>query len=116
MKNSIIIKVNELALCDHFYRDVLQIGEVEILSSFCCSYRISPESSLYLVKSDAKFLEHASSAVFWSFETSDMKALENRLSNAGFTLDKEKFLLGCDEFFRGNDPEGNPFFVKEEKK
>lgn len=113
MKSAIIIKVNDFALCDQFYREVLQLGEAEILSSFCARYKLSPESFFCLVKSDAKFLEHASAAAFWSFETPDMADLEKRLSDAGFPLDKEGFFIGCDEFRRGCDPEGNPFFVRE---
>ena len=115
MKCAIVIKVNDFALCDHFYRDVLQIGEAEMVSSFGSLYKLSPECGLYLVKSDAKFLEHASSATFWCFDVADMPAFESRLSDAGFTLSQEIFHLGCDEFRRGCDPEGNLFFVKEAK-
>ncbi|MBR2374244.1 MAG: hypothetical protein IKA87_08465 [Lentisphaeria bacterium] len=115
MKSAVVIKVNDFSLCDHFYRDVLQISQPEMLSSFGAVYKLSADFTLYLVKSDAKFLEHASAAVCWSFETQDMAALEKRLADAGFNLAKESFTIGCEEFRRGSDPEGNPFFVKESK-
>ena len=44
-----------------------------------------------------------------------MEAFIKRLKKAGFPLLKETFHLGCDECRRGYDPEGNQFFVMEEK-
>lgn len=115
MKSAVIIKVNDLPLCESFYRDVLQIGSCEMSSSFGSFYAISPDAGLYLLKTNARFLEHGSAAASWSFTTSDMEALELRLLKAGFPLLKEKIHLGCDEYRRGTDPEGNQFFVTEEK-
>ena len=115
MKSAVIIKVNDLPLCESFYRDVLQLGQCEMSSSFGNFYAIAPDTGLYLLKTNARFLEHGSSAVSWSFSTPDMAALEKRLLKAGFPLLKEKIHLGCDEYRRGMDPEGNQFFVTEEK-
>ena len=115
MKNAIVIKVNDLPVCDNFYREVLQIGEPELTSSFGSFYRIGKDSGLYLVKTTAKFLEHGSSAASWCFSTGDMEALKQRLKEAGFPLLQETFHLGCHECRRGIDPEGNQFFVIEEK-
>lgn len=115
MKSAVIIKVNDLPLCESFYRDVLQVGACEMSSSFGCFYVVAPDTGLYLLKTNAKFLEHGSAAVCWSFTTPDMEALEKRLLKAGYPLLKEKLHLGCDEYRRGLDPEGNQFFVKEEK-
>ena len=115
MKSAVIIKVNDLPLCESFYRDVLQLGSCEMSSSFGCFFSLSQDSGLYLLKTNASFLEHGSSAASWSFTTPDMSALELRLIKAGFPLLKEKIHLGCDEYRRGMDPEGNQFFVKEEK-
>lgn len=115
MRSAVIIKVNDLPLCDNFYRDVLQIGTPEVISSFGNFYRIGEDSGLYLIKTTAKFLEHGSAAASCFFTTDDMAALEDRLKKAGFPLFKETFHLGCDECRRGVDPEGNPFFVMEEK-
>ena len=115
MKSAVIIKVNDLPLCESFYRDVLQAGTCEMSSSFGCYYALSQDAGLYLLKTNAAFLEHGSSAASWSFTTPDMAALELRLLKAGFPLLKEKIHLGCDEYRRGMDPEGNQFFVTEEK-
>ena len=116
MKSAVVIKVNDLPLCESFYRDVLQIGSPEMSSSFGSCYMIAPDTALYLVKTNARFLEHGSAAVCWSFTTNDMAALSARLNEAGFPLLKEIIHLGCDEYRRGMDPEGNQFFVTEEKK
>ncbi|MBO5791248.1 MAG: hypothetical protein J6S54_02105 [Lentisphaeria bacterium] len=115
MKSAVVIKVNDLPLCDKFYREILQLGTPELLSSFGSYYRLGEESGLYLIKTTAKFLEHGSSAACWSFTTPDMAALEERLKKSGFPLFKETFHLGCNECRRGVDPEGNQFFVMEEK-
>ena len=115
MKSNFVIKVNDLTLCDSFYRDVLQVGVCMMSSSFGSYYRLSPDTGLHLLKTNARFLEHGSAAVCWSFSTPDMAALEQRLNRAGFPLFKEKVHLGVDEYRRGIDPEGNQFFVMEEK-
>ena len=52
MKSAVVIKVNDFSLCDHFYRDVLQISQPEMLSSFGAVYKLSADFTLYLVKSD----------------------------------------------------------------
>ena len=79
MKSAVIIKVNDLPLCESFYRDVLQLGQCEMSSSFGSFYSIAPDTGVYLLKTNARFLEHGSSAVCWSFTTPDMAALEHRL-------------------------------------
>jgi len=116
MKSAVVIKVNDLALCDSFYREVLQLGMPEFTSSFGSFYRLSPESGLYLLKSGAPFLEHGSAATCWCFATPDMAALEARLAEIERPLSKEIFHLGFEEYRRGVDPENNPFYVREEKK
>jgi predicted enzyme related to lactoylglutathione lyase len=115
MKSAVVIKVNDLQLCARFYEDVLQLGVPEVISSFGNYYRTGEDSGVYLVKTNAKFLEHGSSAASWCFTTPDMDALESRLKKAGCPLLLENFHLGCDECRRGIDPEGNQFFVMEEK-
>ena len=115
MKSAVVIKVNDLPLCSSFYGDVLQVGTAEVSSSFGTFFRLGEESGLHLVKTTASYLEHGSAASTWCFSTPDMEALEKRLESAGFPLLKETFHLGCDECRRGVDPEGNQFFVMEEK-
>lgn len=115
MKSHIVIKVTNLPLCEEFYRNILQIGAPEMSASFGVFFKLGEDSGLYLVKTTAKFLEHGSSAANWCFSTPDMAALEARLKKAGYPLLKETFHLGCDECRRGIDPEGNQYFVMEEK-
>lgn len=116
MKNAVVIKVNDLALCENFYRDVLKLGAPETHSSFATVFRLGEKSELWLIKTTAKFLEHGSSASSWSFSTGDMAALEESLEHAGYPLSDETFHLGCHLCRRGSDPENNPFYVMEENK
>ena len=115
LQNAVVVKVNDFALCDNFYRDVLGLGAPEFTSSFGSFYRLSQGSGLYLLKSALPCLEHGSAAVGWCFVTPDLAALEARLREAELPLDKEIFHLGFEEYRRGLDPENNPFFVREEK-
>lgn len=115
MKTAVVIKVKDLPLCSSFYRDVLQVGVPEFESTFGTFYRTGQETGIYLIKTAAPFLEHGSAASGWCFSTPDMEALEQRLKKAGFPLLKETFHLGYEECRRGMDPEGNQFFVMEEK-
>jgi hypothetical protein len=69
MKNSsfgVIIKVNNIDLCRNFYRNVSNLGNPVIDSSFGVEFQINNEFFLMLEKTDARFLEHESSATSWS--------------------------------------------------
>ena len=53
MKNSlfgVIIKVNDINLCRRFYRDILNLGDPVVDSSFCVEFQVSKDFSLTLEK------------------------------------------------------------------
>jgi len=116
MNTAIVIGVKELNLSLSFYRDILQLGEPEFVSSFGCGFHLNENTKLILLLSRARYLEHSSSATVWSFEVPDLRKLEARLNDAGFPLDKEFFRLGCLEYRRGADPEGNCFYIRQAAK
>ena len=87
MENSVfgvIIKVNDLDHCRIFYRDVLNLGEPLLDSSFAVQFALAENLSLTLEKNQGTFLEHASSATTWFFECDDINALSEKLQNSGF--------------------------------
>ena len=113
MKNAlveIVIRVNDLDLCRIFYRETLQFGDPVVDSGFIASFKISEGVLLTLEKTEAPFLEHASGATMWRFGTDDLEALRERISYSGGNLVEDP----CSGFWRGVDPEGNVFLVREE--
>ena len=116
MKSSdfgIVVKVRDLDACRIFYRDVLGLGEPELDSGFMTVFRLLPSLTLTLEAVDAAFLEHASSATMWSFRVDDPERLSAKLADSGYAplevLDRGEG-ASC---LRGEDPEGNIFYVFE---
>jgi catechol-2,3-dioxygenase len=105
----IVVRVNDLDGCRIFYREVLQLGDPVLDSSFIASFRISESTMLTLEKTDAPFLEHAGAATLWRVGISDLAALRERMQYGGYELKEDP---SCD-FWRGTDPEGNVFLVYE---
>jgi len=109
----IVIKVNDLDICRTFYRDLLDLGEPSLDSSF--AVRFTPADNFFLVleKVSAPFLEHASAATSWSFECDDIQALSKRLDASGYAPLTPLRGSCRTDFYRGRDPENNVFLVKE---
>ena len=108
----VIIKVTDLDLCRTFYRDVLNLGTPCIDSSFLVQFQLTEGFSVTLLKTQAPFLEHASSAMFWCFACADTEKLSEKLSNSGYPALLEATEFGSAEYLRGRDPENNIFYVK----
>ncbi len=108
----IMIRVNDLDSCRIFYRDLLALGEPIFDSTFLTVFQLTGDLTLTLEKTAASYLEHASSACLWGFETEDLDGLRRRLEEAGheLALDAECRDPSCD--LRGRDPEGNVFRVR----
>ena len=104
----IVIRVNDLNCCRIFYRETLQLGDPVVDSDFIASFKVSDTTLLTLEKTDAPFLEHASSAMTWRFCTDDLEGLRNRIRYAGSELMEDP----CGGYWRGTDPEGNVFLVR----
>ena len=103
----IVVRVNDLDGCRIFYREVLQLGDPVLDSSFIASFKLSASSILTLEKTDAPFLEHAGAATTWRFGVPDLNALRERMEYGGYELKQDP----SGDFWRGTDPEGNVFLV-----
>jgi predicted enzyme related to lactoylglutathione lyase len=106
----IVIKVNDLEKCRFFYRNVLDLGEPVFDSNFAVSFDVDDRLSLTLEATDAKYLEHASSAVMWRFEVDDIDGMQKKMESAGVSFSKVEG--GSAEYYCGSDPEGNRFLVR----
>ena len=110
MHNEIVILVENLDVCRYFYREVLQIGQITWDSNYHVVFALDENTDLVLEKNGGKYLEHASGAVRFAFQCSDSPALNERLKKDGVPLSDGFERLGktC---YRGNDPDGNVFYV-----
>ena len=108
----IVIKVNDLDLCRMFYRDVIGFGQPCFDSSFAVQFQLTGNLRLTLEKNTAPFLEHASAATTWFFESSDISGIAQRLLDSGFARLVPAAEFGSSGYFRGRDPENNMFYIK----
>jgi len=114
MKNSlfgVIIKVNNIDLCRNFYRDVLDLGDPAIDSSFEIEFQINNDFSLVLEKTDTRFLEHESSATSWSCRVDNIDEVQYRSRLHGYTLNMKKRSHEGEVLYRCQDPEKNFFYI-----
>ena len=105
----IVIRVRDLDVCRIFYRDVLQLGDPISDSGFTATFALNNGTMLTLEKSDALFLEHASNATLWRFGVADFQKFREHLENCGYELTEDP----CGGSWRGSDPEGNMFLVRD---
>lgn len=105
----IVIRVRDLDACRIFYRDVLELGDPVSDSGFNSSFALNDGLMLTLEKNDAPFLEHASNATLWRFAVSDFEKFRKHLADAGCELAEDP----CGGSWRGCDPEGNMFLVRD---
>lgn len=85
----IVIQVNDLEQCRYFYREMLALGEPVIDSCETAVFQVSPETTLVLKKSCARYLEHTSSAVSWTLVTGDFDKLCAELEEHGHLSGEE---------------------------
>jgi len=114
MKNSlfgVIIKVNNIDLCRNFYRNVLKLNDPVIDSSFCVEFQISDNFFLTLEKTDARFLEHESSATSWSYKVDSIEDVHYLSRLHGYKLNMDKRSHEGETLYRCQDPEKNIFYI-----
>ncbi len=105
----IVIRVRNLDVCRIFYRDVLQLGDPTSDSGFSSTFALNDGSMLTLEKSEAPFWEHASNATLWRFGVADFQKFRDHLAECGYELIEDP----CGGSWRGRDPEGNMFLVRD---
>ena len=111
----IVIKVNDLDNCRIFYRDILDLGEPLIDSSFVVQFALAENLNLTLEKNQGNFLEHASAATSWCFDCADIEALSAKLQDSGFPGLFETVVFGSARYYKGRDPENNVFLVRQKQ-
>ena len=114
MKNSlfgVIIKVNDISLCRNFYRDILNLGDPVVDSNFCVEFQVNKDFSLSLEKTEARFLEHESSATSWVYRVANLAEVSKRFYRFDYSLELERRLHDGEALYRCRDPENNIFYL-----
>lgn len=109
----ILLRVNNLDLCRGFYRDILNLGEPQLDSTFAVAFSLNGGAELVLEKTQAGYFDHGCSVISLVLEVDDneFEAIRKRLEdNCGVTL-SEVTIFGDSTALRGNDPEGNFFYL-----
>jgi catechol 2,3-dioxygenase-like lactoylglutathione lyase family enzyme len=109
----VVIRVHDLNQCRYFYQRLLGLEEPEINSTFLVRFRIAPRTMLILEKCDAPYLEHASAATALTFTVRDLAAAEALLQDKKYHCELVETLGGTGKLLRGQDPEGNIFYIGE---
>ena len=110
MKHEIVISVNSMEQCRYFYRETLKLGEPLVDSLELCVFKLDDNGALVLEETKAAYLEHASTAVFWSLETSDFDDICADLEKNSLVAGEEYIRLGK-RTRKICDPEGNPLLL-----
>ncbi len=115
----IVLKVKNLPACRAFYRDILQLGEPVLDSSFRVEFRFGEVFSLILEKNPwDTVLPLPGERVAWLFAAADAEKIRQRMIHYGYpapetTVANAKAGMALCRF---RDPEGNPFYVPVDEK
>ncbi len=111
---SIVIMVKNLNVCKAFYRDILELGDPVLDSTFMVEFKIGDSFSLILEKS---FQENVSlfSAVgrtSWLFSGGNAEKIRKKMHICGYPVPQSACVDKAGKaFYRFTDPEGNLFYV-----
>lgn len=109
--SGVLIKVKNLSLCKAFYRDVLELGEPVLNSSFLTEFRISDSFSLFLERDEWAEIPSVSGRVSW-FCPGNADRIRKNLADYGYPAPapvcSEKAGI---QFCRFSDPEGNEILI-----
>ena len=114
----IVLKVKNLPACRAFYRDILELGEPVLDSSFRVEFRFGEIFSLILEKNPWETtLPPPGERVAWLFGAGNAETVRRRMTDYGYPVPA---VDACDAkadmpFCHFCDPEGNPFYVPNDK-
>lgn len=105
----VMIKVQNMDACRHFYRTLLNLGEPSTDSNIWVEFDLPNGGILVLEKTEEEL--NRTAHMRWVYATDDVQSLITRLGENGFPA-KEEFsdALGF-KLYEFSDPDGNPFLV-----
>ena len=114
---SIVIKVKNLPVCKAFYRDILELGEPVLDSSFRVEFKIGDSFSLILEKNPWDVpLPPVSGRMSWLFWVGNAEKIRQKMHACGYPVPRLAHTTDQTDsaFFRFTDPEGNPFYISDQ--
>ncbi len=112
----IVIKVENLEVCRPFYRDVLELGDPIVDSSFWVEFRLDTNAFLALDKvMPGEKTPVGRGKISWLYKVKDLERMLAKLKERGHEpLSEEQERLGY-QIHLFCDPEGNPFYLYSEE-
>ena len=109
--SGVMLRVKNLDQARIFYRDLLRLGEPLVDSGFWVEFLAPGGSRVILEKSEAPYLEHEASATTLVLATPAAEAIRRDLEGQGYAITPEVKIHPGEAFYRGQDPEGNVFYL-----
>ena len=109
--SGVLIRVADLNMQRVFYRDFLKLGDPVVDSAFWVEFCAPDGSRIILEKSEAAYLEHEVSATTLVLATPYQEDIRAELTSHNYPLTAEEKLHPGEAFYRGQDPEGNVFYL-----
>ncbi len=109
----IFIRVKNLDQSRAFYRDLLELGEPVIDSSFWVEFQLHAGLRLVLEKSAARYLEHAASATSFICYVQNVERITAKLIDNGYDPQPAELARPGGTFWRCLDPENNLFYLSD---
>ena len=109
--SGVLIRVNDLNTQRIFYREILMLGNPVVDSAFWVEFCAPDGSRIILEKSEAAYLVHDVSATTLVLATPHLEAVRKELLSHNYPLTAEEKLHPGEAFYRGQDPEGNVFYL-----
>lgn len=109
--SGVLIRVADLNMQRIFYRDFLHLGDPVVDSAFWVEFCAPDGSRIILEKSEAAYLVHDVSATTLVLATPHLAEIRKELVSHNYPLTSEEKLHPGEAFYRGQDPEGNVFYL-----
>jgi len=109
--SGVLIRVNDLCGQKIFYRDLLKLCNPVVDSAFWTEFSAPDGSRIILEKSEAPYLDHDTSATTLVIATPYLDEIRRDLAAHNYPITSDEKPHPGEVFFRGQDPEGNVFYL-----
>ena len=109
--SGVLIRVADLDQQRIFYRELLMLGNPLVDSAFWVEFAAPDGTRIILEKSEAAYLEHEVSATTLVLSTPHLEKIRAELALHNYQITAGEKAHPGEVFYRGQDPEGNVFYL-----
>ena len=109
--SGVLIRVADLDQQRIFYRELLMLGNPLVDSAFWVEFSAPDGTRIILEKSEAAYLEHEVSATTLVLSTPHLAKIRTELELHNYPITADEKAHPGEVFYRGQDPEGNVFYL-----